>query len=166
MSDIMPLQVNLRHLETHEIKIKGELPAAELELELRDDMCRADKPLQYDLEVQQLEQELLVQGHVRLPLTCECVRCLKSFVHNLDLPHWTRLLPLEGEEKTPIDNDCVDLTPYLREDILLEFPQHPLCETECRGLPAKETGKAKKATKPGDSNQEPSMWADLDKLKF
>jgi uncharacterized metal-binding protein YceD (DUF177 family) len=66
----------------------------------------------------------------------------------------------------PVDNDCVDLTPYLREDILLEFPQHPLCETECRGLPAKETGKAKKATKPGDSSQEPSAWADLDKLKF
>jgi uncharacterized protein len=162
----MPLLVNLRHLEAHELKLKGELPVADLELDLRDDMCQAEKPLRYDIEVQQIEKELLLQGELHLTLKCECVRCLKSFEHRLDLKHWTRLLALEGGEKAPVDNDCVDLTPYLREDILLEFPQHPLCETECRGLPAKETGKAKKATKPGDSRQEPSAWADLDKLKF
>jgi uncharacterized protein len=162
----MPLQVNLRHLEEHEIRLQGDLPVAELDLGLRDDMCRTEKPLHYNIEVQEMETELLAQGELRLTLTCECVRCLKPFEYTLELAHWTRLLPLEGDEKTPIDNDCVDLTPYLREDILLEFPQHPLCGTDCRGLPAKQTGKAKKATQPGDSIQEPSAWADLDKLKF
>ena len=161
----MPLKVNLRHLEENELRLDGELPAAELELNLKDDMCQADKPLYYDLEVQEMEKEILVQGSLTLPLQCECVRCLKKFEYVLELPNWTVLLPLEGEEKTPIDNDCVDLTPYVREDILLEFPQHPLCETECRGLPVKE-GKAKKATKTGDSNQEPSAWSELDKLKL
>ena len=48
---------------------------------------------------------------------------------------WIADLPLVGEEKVAVDNDCVDLTPYLREDILLAFPQHPLCEPDCRGLP-------------------------------
>jgi uncharacterized protein len=161
----MPLKVNLRHLEENELRLDGELPAAELELNLKDDMCQADKPLYYDLEVQEMEKEILVQGSLTLPLQCECVRCLKKFEYVLELPNWTVLLPLEGEEKTPIDNDCVDLTPYVREDILLEFPQHPLCETECRGLPVKQ-GKAKKATKTGDSNQEPSAWSELDKLKL
>jgi uncharacterized protein len=113
-----------------------------------------------------MEQSLLVQGSLQLPLQCECVRCLKSFEHKLKLSHWARLLPLEGEEKTPVDNDCVDLTPYLREDILLEFPQHPLCETECRGLPANQTGKAKRTTKPEASTQQSSAWNELDKLKF
>ena len=161
----MPLLVNLRHLEAHEIKLKGELPAAELDLELKDDMCRPEKPLVYDLEVEQMEHAILVQGTLKLTLKCECVRCLKSFEYLLELPQWTRLLPLQGEEKTPVDNDSVDLTPYVREDILLEFPQHPLCETDCRGLPIKE-GKAKKATQPGESTQKPSAWAELDKLKF
>lgn len=162
----MPLLVNLRHLEAHEIKLEGELPVSELDLGLKDDMCRAEKPLVYDLEVEQMEQAILVQGTLKLTLRCECVRCLKSFEYGLKLQHWTRLLPLEGEEKTPVDNDCVDLTPYIREDILLEFPQHPLCETECRGLPKSEMGKAKKNTKSGDSRQEPSAWSELDKLKF
>lgn len=162
----MPLLVNLRHLEAHEIKLKGELPVAELNLDLKDDMCQAEKPLRYNVEVQEVENEILVQGELSLTLKCECVRCLKPFEHTLALKNWTQLLPLEGEEKVPVDNDCVDLTPYLREDILLEFPQHPLCETDCRGLPVKETGKAKKAAKPDDSKPEPSAWADLDKLKF
>jgi uncharacterized metal-binding protein YceD (DUF177 family) len=162
----MPLLVNLRHLEEHELQLKGELPAEDLDLGLKDDMCRADKPLQYDLEVQEMEHQLLLQGKLHLTLKCECVRCLKSFDYPLNLGHWTRLLPLQGEEAVPVDNDCVDLTPYLREDILLEFPQHPLCETECRGLPAKEMGKAKNTTKSGDSTQKPSAWSELDKLKF
>jgi uncharacterized metal-binding protein YceD (DUF177 family) len=161
----MPLRVNLRHLEDDELRLEGELPVAELELDLKDDMCQAAKPLSYNIQVQEIEKELLVQGELILPLQCECVRCLKKFEYMLEIAHWTRLLPLEGEEKTPIDNDCVDLTPYLREDILLEFPQHPLCETDCRGLPVKE-GKAKKATKTGDSIQEPSAWSELDKLKL
>src|SRR6185312_8057621 len=161
----MPLRVNLRHLEEHELRLEGELPVAELELGLKDDLCQVGKPLEYDITVQEMEKELLVQGSLTLPVQCECVRCLKTFEYLLELPNWTVLLPLEGEEKTPVDNDCVDLTPYLREDILLEFPQHPLCETDCRGLPIKE-GKAKKATQPGESTQKPSAWAELDKLKF
>ena len=144
----------------------AELPAAELDLGLKDDMCRPEKPLVYDLEVEQMEHAILVQGTLKLTLKCECVRCLKSFEYGLKLEHWARLLSLEGEEKTPVDNDCVDLTPYIREDMLLEFPQHPLCETDCRGLPANEMGKAKKTTKSGDSRQEPSAWSELDKLKF
>jgi uncharacterized metal-binding protein YceD (DUF177 family) len=161
----MPLRVYLRQLDVHDLRVEGELPVAELELELKDEMCRPEKPLRYDLQVQDLDHELLIQGKLVLPLQCECVRCLKSFEYLLELPQWTRLLPLQGEEKTPVDNDCVDLTPYAREDILLEFPQHPLCETDCRGLPEKE-GKAKKATQPGESTQKPSAWAELDKLKF
>ena len=162
----MPLLVNLRHLEEHEIKLEGELPVAELDLELKDDMCRPEKPLVYNLEVEEMEHAILVQGKLQLTLRCECVRCLKSFEYGLKVDHWARLLPLEGEESTPVDNDCVDLTPYIREDILLEFPQHPLCEAECRGLPANELGKAKKSTNSGESRQEPSTWAELDKLKF
>ena len=61
-------------------------------------------------------------------------------------------------------NDLVDLTPFVREDILLEFPQHPLCDRECRGLPKNEPGKAKASSGAGPT--EASAWAELNKLKF
>jgi len=161
----MSLQVNLRHLELHDLHLDGQVPVAELDIKLPDDIIQLSHPLEYNLQVQKLEGSLLVQGRLRLMLDCKCVRCLKRFRYELKLDPWTCHLPLQGEEALPVDNDCVDLTPFLREDILLEFPQHPLCETDCRGLPVKE-GKAKKATKPGVSIQEPSAWSELDKLKL
>lgn len=163
----MPLTVNLRHLEEHGIRVRGELPVQELDLDLRDEIIQAEQPLVYDLEVQKLEDGLLVQGRLRLELRCECVRCLKPFAYPLELRDWTRHVPLTGDEKAVVAGDCVDLTPYLREDILLEFPQHPLCEANCGGLSESYTGKAKKTSdavraKRGAS----SAWAELDKLKF
>jgi uncharacterized protein len=129
-------------------------------------LIRAEGPLQYDLEAQQIETSLLIKGRLRLRLQCECARCLKPFEYPIELKEWTRHLPLEGEERAPVANDCVDLTPFLREDILLEFPQHPLCKPDCGGLPKTHRGKAKKVDdlKPGP--QESTAWAELDKLKL
>ena len=162
----MPLLVNLRHLEAHNLELQGELPVAELDLDVRDEMVRAEEPLRYELEVQPMERSLLVQGRLRLTLHCQCVRCLKPFDYELDLAEWTRHLPLEGEDKAPVLNDCVDLTPCLREDILLELPQHPLCEANCRGLP-KSLGQTGKTSGSRTATRKLlSTWAELDKLKF
>ena len=160
----MPILVNLRHLEEDDVELKGELPVEELDLDVHDPMVRAQKPLQYRLDAQKMEHSLLMQGELHLALQCQCVRCLKDFEYRLDLPRWTRLLALEGEEKVPVDSDCVDLTPIVREDILLEFPQHPLCDADCRGLPKADAGKVKKSG-PGQTKDK-SAWAELDKLKF
>jgi uncharacterized metal-binding protein YceD (DUF177 family) len=162
----MPLTINLRHLETHSMHLHGELPVEELDLELRDEIIRAERPLRYRLEVQKLEKAVLIQGVLRLSLQCECVRCLKPFEYRLELEEWSRHVPLDGEEKAVIVNDCVDLTPYLREDILLEFPQHPLCKANCGGLSKTYTGKAKKTSAAAQTKREASAWAELDKLKF
>ena len=163
----MPLLVNLRHLEAHNLHLQGELFAEELDLDSRDEMIRVSKPLSYNLEVQKVEDGLLVQGRLRLPLECQCVRCLKTFACKLELNPWTRHLPFQGEESVPIVSDCVDLTPYAREDILLEFPQHPLCEPECHGLLRSPSGKTKNPCG-GTVLSEPGSpaWKELDKLKF
>jgi uncharacterized metal-binding protein YceD (DUF177 family) len=160
----MPLLINLRHLEKQDLTLDGELPAAELDLELGDEMIRLTQPLTYRIVVQQLEENVLVRGRIVLPLDCQCVRCLKPFTSRLELPGWTCLVLLSGEDKTPVIGDSVDLTPFLREDILLELPQHPLCKPDCGGLKKPEVRKSKKSG-PGTS-KDLSAWTDLDKLKF
>jgi uncharacterized protein len=160
----MPLLINLRHLDEDNLQLKGELPAEELELDLRDEMIRAEKPLEYDIEVQKVDHSLLLQGSLSLDLDCQCVRCLKPFSFELKLANWTAHLPLEDEESAPVSGDFVDLTPQIREDILIEFPQHPLCEADCRGLPKTNSGKSN--TSDSSNTVEPSAWAELDKLKF
>ena len=159
----MPLQVNIRHLEDKEVRLRGELPAAELDLENNDELVRARLPVRYDLTVQRLGDAILVQGRIEVTLDCECARCLKAFQHRIEMPDWAAHLPLEGPEKVDIKDDLADLTPCLREDILLEYPQHPLCEAGCAGLPnrAKEN-ETKGAGQTGSS----SAWSELNKLKF
>jgi len=161
----MPLLCNLHQLEAKNLRLAGELAAQELELEQVDELIHAHRALKYDLEVQKLADGILVRGQLQLTLECECVRCLQPFQYKLALNQWACHLPLQGEEKVLVANDCVDLTPYVREDILLEFPRHPLCKPECGGLLKKPTSQKKK---PGGSETKEvsSAWAALNKLKL
>ena len=162
----MPLVVNLRHLAAHSVRLRGELSVAELDIDSRDDVIRVTRPLQHDFEVQKLEGGLLVQGHLQLILDCQCVRCLKPFQHRLELQPWTCHIPLDGEEHAPVVNDCVDLTPFVREDILLEFPRHPLCDPHCCGLPRMSVGTTTNLRGAGEAEAGSPAWAELNKLKF
>ncbi|HEX7862412.1 MAG TPA: YceD family protein [Verrucomicrobiae bacterium] len=158
----MPVHVNLRHLETKNVELVGEISPQELELDDVDEMIHTRHPLKYVLEIEKNGPSLLVSGNINMTLNCECVRCLKPFQYNISLDPYDLMVPLEGEDKAKIDNDLVDLTPYLREDTLLAFPQHPLCEAECDRLPP-----IKESKPAGNSAQgQKSAWDELNKLKL
>jgi uncharacterized metal-binding protein YceD (DUF177 family) len=159
----MPLKFNIRHVEKRDLSLEGELPVAELDLENLDELIHVHEPLAYNLEAQKLEHAVLVSGSIHLPVVCDCARCLKPHPHDISIEDWACHLALTGEEKAEVINDCVDLTPYLREDIVLAFPQHPLCDPDCKGLKGPQ-----KDVQSGESGQiEPSpAWAELDKLKL
>jgi uncharacterized protein len=161
----MPLTVNLHQLESGPVRLRGVSPSAELAIDRMDELIHPDAKLDYDLEVQRMEDGLLAQGRLRLVLHCECSRCLRPFDLPLDLPEWAAHLPLEGEDKVAVSGEVVDLTPQIREDILLQFPQRPLCEPECRGLSSPPAG-SQSGTAVTRSAEAPSPWAALDKLKL
>ena len=160
----MSLNINIRHLDDQEIHLKGELPVAELAFDVRDELIRAEKPLRYDLTMEKLHDAILVRGSLRLILDCECGRCLQPFEHEVVLGDWALHLPLEGEDKVLVENDSIDLTPFVREDMLLEFPQHPLCKPDCAGL--KKKSEKSGVRKSGEEKNKPSAWIELDKLKL
>jgi uncharacterized protein len=162
----MPLLINIRHLERRTVTLRGDLPVEELDLDGIDELIRADLPLAYDLVVERHERSILVQGSLRLTLACECVRCLKAFEHRLVLEEWSCLLPLEGEDKALVSNDCVDLTPYVREDIVLAFPQHPLCEADCCGLLSRLAAASEQSSCASATEDLSAAWAQLNKLKL
>ena len=161
----MPLTLNIRHLEEKDLRVKGKLPATELELDHADELVRARLPLYYDLTAHQAGRDILVRGRLEMGLDCECARCLKPFRYRLKIGEWLLHLPADGPEKPVLKDDLMDLTPYLREAILLEFPQHPLCDSSCAGLPqrADENRPQEKGSGPAP---EASAWAELNKLKF
>jgi uncharacterized protein len=161
-----PLLINLRHLERKSVVLEGELTAEDLELVALDDLIQLAGPVEYDLEAEQLDDGILVQGSLRAQFDCECGRCLKKFTWELELDGWACHLPLEGEEAVTVNNDSVDLTPFLREDILLELPQRPLCKPDCAGLPKAVVGKVNKNAQIGHAEAGSAAWAELNKLKF
>ena len=160
----MPLLVNLQHLQTEPLELSGELPVAELDLGGDDSVVHLVHPLSYDLMATDLDDAVLVQGELRLPVDCECVRCLKKFTLDVEVPDFAVHLPVAGEDAVAVVNDCVDLTPFLREDILLTLPQHPLCKPDCRGLSQFAAGGASGQT--SQTNAGASAWAALNKLKL
>jgi uncharacterized protein len=160
-----PLTVNLRHLVTKDLELKGEVPADDLQLNQLDELIHVPEPVRYDLQVQQMDQGILVTGRVIAQLNCECARCLTAFPFTVDLPDFAIQVQLEGEEAVVPDGDFVDLTPYLREDIVLAFPQHPLCKPGCAGL-QKERPSESEAQPGHESLTTSSAWAVLNKLKL
>lgn len=158
----MAVQFSLSQVELRPLLLEGEVAVADLDLETGDAMVQARQPLEYQIEVEKVEAGVYAHGRLALSLNCCCVRCLKEFVLKLELADWSRLLPLSGEEAVPVEKDIVDLTPLLREDMLLVFPQHPLCEPGCGGLPQWKEMKANPSAAEGVN----SPWSALDQLKL
>jgi uncharacterized protein len=159
------LLINLRHLVGKDLQVKGEIDTNELSLNELDEMIHVSEPVRYELEIQQMDDGLLVTGRVSARLQCECVRCLKPFTLAVDLSPFAIQLPLKGEDAVPVSGDFVDLTPYLREDIVLAFPQHPLCDPGCAGL-EKKALPAMDAQSGHESQVTSSAWAALNDLKL
>lgn len=162
----MPLIVHLHQLEKDDLKLQGELSSEELDLENLDELIHFRRPLVYDLELHKDQDNLLMQGTLRLTLDCECARCLKPYLHEIQLDKWVCLVPLAGEESVPVINDSVDLTPYLREDIVLALPQHPVCGPNCQGIRGHWRHSGKQEQEAGKKDLQSSPWNELDKLEF
>lgn len=76
-----------------------------------------------------------VSGTVTAPWVGACRRCLVPATGTLRLA--VRELYTDegdGEETYPLVGDEVDLEPLVRDAVLLELPQAPLCRPDCQGL--------------------------------
>jgi uncharacterized protein len=162
----MRLTFNPRHLAKKNLSLRGELTAAELEIAEDDELIHVPNPLKYDLTVQAVEGAALVQGRLEVLLVCECARCLRPFEYQVVLPDWVCLVPLSGQGRAPAHNDSVDLTPFVREDTLLAFPQRPLCDVGCPGLAPAPPGRPAALANAQQAQAGVSVWAELNKLKF
>jgi len=158
----MIIYFNLRHLEKKSLRLQGEASPEALDMQVDATVIQARHPLSYDIEIERLGNSILLRGRLAMSLQCTCVRCLKIFERRIELADWSCHLALEGEEAVPVTNDIVDLTPVVREDMLLSFPQHPLCEPGCGGLTWPPASGKEKTEKQGAG----SVWTALDQLKL
>lgn len=126
------LIVDVSRLARDGEQCRGSVPAAVLELDAAtSELFVPSGDLRYDLFVQRLGSEILARGAVSQRFRCLCTRCGAGFDWEARDGAVTVAVPAAGEEV------FVDLTPDLREAILLALPAHPLCRADCRGLCAR-----------------------------
>jgi len=153
------LMIPLFQVRDDAVDLEGELAPSALELD-EDDRLAAPNPLRYQLRAQMAGADLLVAGHTSMVLRARCDRCLAYHDHEVRCDEVCHYL----EAPT---TDTVDVTPLLREDLLLQIPQKLLCQPECRGL-CPQCGRNLN-TRACECRREPpssATWASLDGLKL
>ena len=157
----MAIKIFLDDLHNEQLHLEGELTPAELELALDEDeaLMQPAGPLSYALTASESDDTLIVFGQLQMDFTAECGHCLKPFSFPVNLPQWAVALPLKGDDAIEFNGDSVDLTPWLREDILLGLPQHPLCGSACEGLVCQQE------TPPPTAEEPSEDWSKLDDWK-
>jgi uncharacterized metal-binding protein YceD (DUF177 family) len=109
--------------EEHPLELKEEI-SAEI-LGLNGDSARVEKPILVELIVQKDEVNFLATGWATTSLSLLCGRCAGW------LP-WPIRARVEHLFEAPHPN-CIDLTPLIREDILLELPLNAVCRLGADG---------------------------------
>jgi uncharacterized protein len=90
-------------------------------------------------------QEIFLEGDMRAQVIGECARCLErfEFAHAprfsfIMVPHQGRWAEEDlaggGGDLTWYEGEEIDVSPMLRERMLLALPTLPLCREGCRGL--------------------------------
>ena len=85
----------------------------------------------YEVHVEQVGTELLVNGELSHRFQCACSRCAESFTLEVCEPAFFANYPVSEA------GEYVDLTPEMREAIILALPGYPVCREECKGLCAR-----------------------------
>src|SRR5262245_42290556 len=147
------MKIHLRQIPDGGLHLEGEedcpLP------QLNPDEVHCEGPLPYDLDAGVAADALWAHVNVRQPVELRCVRCLGRFAYDLAVEDFTVNTPLAGPEE-------IDLTPFMRERILLNLPAYAHCDREGgRVFPAPPVEDGGSATR---ASTRPTDWSALDGL--
>ena len=148
------MKIHLRQIPPEGLHLAGEEECPIPQLDPGEVRCSG--PLHYDLELGVSEGALWANGELIQPVELHCVRCLEAFPFDIAVKDFALHTELTGPEE-------VDLTPFMREDILLNLPAYPHCDRDGRRVcPVPET-----LTNPDEKavlEARPPDWSALDKL--
>ena len=105
--------------------LEQEIVPAEFDLET--DLIKFRSPLKLKVRVNLVTNVLFVELNIKAVIFSNCSRCLEEFEWKFDKDVQLKLA-LENNDT------FVDLSPAIREEIILDYPIKPLCRQNCQGL--------------------------------
>ena len=145
------------------VQLSGPLPG----LSVSGSAVADGTPIEADLVLESLQGEaILATGTVVSAWEGACRRCLGPASGELRVEVRELFETASDQEETyPLTGDRVDLEPLVRDAVLLELPQAPLCSEECKGLcPTCGINRNEGTCTCEPTNRDP-RWAALDELK-
>lgn len=115
------MKIDPRNLEVGPIALKVTLPAEMLELQ--DPLIRPKSEIQVDLEVFKDGDNIVARGVLGTQVEMRCSRCGDWMPWAVDLPEFEAIIE-------PPFPEFIDLTSYVREDIVLALPFAPSCRLD------------------------------------
>ena len=130
------LRFNVGFIVNQAIGYSRELPLEIPKITFEEDLVI--KNLTGTIMISRTTEGLLVQMNGNGVLNLECVYCLEDFEHNLHFEFVEMYAfpsnALEDVELVLSDDLHIDLTPLIRDYLLLEIPISPICKKDCMGL--------------------------------
>ena len=147
------MKVHLRQIPEEGLHFEGDEDCPIPELEADGIVCVG--PLHYSFDLGLSEGALWANGSLTQPVELTCVSCLERFTHTIHVPQFALHTELGGPE-------LLDLTPFVREDILLNLPAYPHCDRDGgRVCPAPHRATESEPLAPEARKPD---WSALDKL--
>ena len=145
-----------RHIETT-------VPPAELDLD--DDRVRGDIAIAVDATSS--VDGVVVHGTVTTAWRGQCRRCLTD-VEGTSVSVVDELFQQQPrhEDAIEITGDRIDLAPVVREYVLLDLPDAPLCKDDCAGICPNCGIDRNTATCDCDTSATDPRWSALEGLNF
>ena len=146
------MKIHLKQIPPEGLHLEGEEDCPISELAAEEIRCVG--PLRYRIDLGVSEGALWTNGSLKQTVELRCVSCLEKFVYQITVPAFALHAELNGPE-------TVDLTPFLREDLLLNLPAHPRCDRD-----GGRSCKAAQDKSPSTETKRKPDWSALDKLKI
>ena len=146
------MKIHLKQIPAQGLHLDGDEDCPIHDLQAEGIRCAGR--LHYNIDLGIAGGALWVRGSLSQPVELRCVSCLEKFAYEIQVPAFAVHTELHGPE-------TVDLTPFIREDLLLNLPTHPRCDRD-----GHRVCKAKQPETVAPDTKGKSDWSALDKLKF
>lgn len=133
-------RIDLDRLRAGPVEWAGDLPADPAAWDLGSVTFASPPHLRFRAE-RGASRGVRVTGRLRAVLEVECRRCLRDLGWPLEIDLEYRFDPAVSDDESEegvfgmdAEAPAIDLTPALREELLLAAPAYPVCRDDCRGL--------------------------------
>ncbi|GEM_PF-464422 len=154
------IKVSVNQVDQNGIRLYGHEKVSEMDFGEQDSLIKMPETVYYDITATLVNGGIVVSGKLEMDLECTCGRCLRKYGHKIRCDEVCHFFETGSKSE-------IDLTPELREDILITFPQNFVCSSDCKGLcPLCGANRNVKSCRCGTIESKSECWGELDKLDF